>query len=68
MLVLHITGFSHFIEQDHHFLWLLHAKYSPFSGAVIPLALFLAIHMPLSAVITKCTHYKHPRLYQRGGD
>jgi len=59
MLVLHIleiTGFSHFIEQDHHFLWLLHAIYSPLRCAVIPLAQFLAIHMPLSAVIAKCTH------------
>ena len=59
MLVLHIleiAGFSHFLEQDHHFLWLLHAIYSPLSGAVIPLALFLDIHTPLSAVIVKCTH------------
>jgi len=35
--ILEITGFSHFIEQDHHFLWLLHAIYSSLSGAVIHL-------------------------------
>ena len=66
--ILQTTAYFHFIEQDRYLFVVIYAICDPLSAAVIPLALLLAIHMPLSAVIVKCTSCKHPGHHPVGGD
>ena len=57
--LLQIIAYSYFqfIKQEEG---IINSIIDPLSGAVIPLALLLAIHTPLSAMIVKCTQCKHP--------
>jgi len=57
--LLQIIAYSYFqfIKQEEG---ITNSIIDPLSGAVIPLALLLAIHTPLSAMIVKCTQCKHP--------
>ena len=68
MLALQTTAYFQLIEQDRYLFGVIYAISDPLSAAVIPLALLVAIHMPLSAVIVKCTSCKHPRHHPVGGD
>ena len=45
-------------------LRLLYAIAAPLTGTLIPLALLVAIYLPFSLIIMKCTHRKHPTARQ----
>ena len=47
-------------------LTVLFAVVAPVTGAVIPLALLVAIYLPFSSLIVKCAHYKHHRYQDQG--
>ena len=58
MFALRILQTTAYFHQNHR---VINAICDPLSAAVIPLALLLAIHMPLAAMIDKCTYRKPAR-------
>ena len=55
-------------DQHRFEFWVLNAISSPLSGTFIPLALLVAIHLPISSAIVRIQHKRQSRIHRREGE